>query len=341
MGPDFNRKPFFWGVRGPQPAPPVLAEGLFWVFWGAKKGLFLGAHQKSPASDGRSSASKIVSLIPRHASVTRCRRKSLATFLGSTQKKSARPTSRPPAAEKTFRRLPKYVHFCRREMNLGRYTQARHRTSGNKTKHSRRSPAPVSAKSTSAKRRCGSSASRRSLAALSDKPVLNSAAQTPSGQTSAFPDTPRDSLHVTRATRGVRKDFSEACGRLTRVRSFRQATALRFSTPDTRRQTHCRLHVTPTTRSNRKKIFATAEFRSLAARSTPDGLTDRACEVRTSASSVESSRVRRAECLKPSSLPRRVRALVPSVSWDEGSADVEVGASTFDNRSSSFDPAER
>src|SRR5580704_14630901 len=31
-------------------APAPLPRGLFWLFWGAKKGLFLGAHQKSPSS---------------------------------------------------------------------------------------------------------------------------------------------------------------------------------------------------------------------------------------------------------------------------------------------------
>jgi hypothetical protein len=52
----------------------------------------------------RSSASQIVSHVPRHASVTRCRRKSLATFLGSTGKKSARPTFAGRERRKTLSR---------------------------------------------------------------------------------------------------------------------------------------------------------------------------------------------------------------------------------------------
>jgi hypothetical protein len=51
--------------------------------------------------------------------------------------------------------------------------------------------------------------------------------QTPTGQSSAFPDTPRDHLHVTVATRSVRKNLSDPCGTVQPGRIPRQARFIR------------------------------------------------------------------------------------------------------------------
>ena len=81
-----------------RPVATLLAAGLFFTrrgtflaFLGVKKGLFLGPRQKSPASDFRSPASKIVSLVPQQDSVTPRGPVARATFLGSTGKNSSSP----------------------------------------------------------------------------------------------------------------------------------------------------------------------------------------------------------------------------------------------------------
>ena len=148
------------------------------------------------------------------------------TFLGSTPKKSVGPHGR----QKKVRLTKKSPHIfwqnfhksfvtfelhrinCRFQFGEFRppcYTATRQRTSGTKTKHSRRSPAPGKCKIASADRpiakataECCDSLKRLGLKPQTQTPQL----QTPTGQSSAFPDTPRDHLHVIATTRGDREN---------------------------------------------------------------------------------------------------------------------------------------
>jgi hypothetical protein len=69
-------------------------QETFLAFLGREKGLFLGGGQKSPASESDDRRRKNISSVRCPASIRRPLPDSLATFLGSTPKKSLRPPSR-------------------------------------------------------------------------------------------------------------------------------------------------------------------------------------------------------------------------------------------------------
>ena len=100
-----------------------------------------------------------------------------------------------PCIQHHFRRVKKLPWKC---SGISSYTQARDNARAEtKTNHSRRSPAPVRAKSPVQNRSLAPATADCCPPLRQARPRQRSSPNRPSGHTSAFPDTPRDHSHVT------------------------------------------------------------------------------------------------------------------------------------------------